>query len=169
MLLIYGSLNYTQFKCLNGVEDLSWSIIVVQQAPTWRIKIYAICPIHAQDNFMWIHDFSLYMAKFFYKFASKNFGFLNIKSFKSKQYNLQANAFGFHGYLIVEILNIFCVILYARMIIAFLKQLIGSTRSYMVLAITLCNDLLEKNNLLRRICMFRCTSRFSSSFPSPIR
>ena len=107
--------------------------------------------------------------KKFDKFAGKDLRFLNIKSFKSKQYRLQAKIFGFHGRLIAEILNIFCIVLYARMIMALPKQLIGSTRLYTLLTIVLCNDLLEKNNLSRRICICNCTSRFSSSFSSPIR
>ena len=117
---------------------------------------------------MWIYDFSLCGIKF-YKFAGKDLRLLNIKSFKSEQYSLQAKIFGFHWCLITEILNIFCIILYARMIMALLEQLIGYTRPYMVLTIVLCNDLLEKNNLSRMICMYNCTSRFSSSFPSLIR
>ena len=108
---------------------------------------------------MWIHDFSLYVAKFFFMFAGKNLELLNIKSFKSKQYNLQAKAFGFHSCLIAEILNIFCIIQYFRMIMVFLEQLIVSTRPYMILTIALCNDLLEKNNLSQRICMGHCTSQ----------
>ena len=110
-----------------------------------------------------------FMWQIFYKFAGKDLGLFNIKSFKSKQYNLQAKIFGFHGCLIAEILNIFCIVPYARMILVLLEQLIGSTRPYTVLTIILCNDLLEKNNLSRRICMCSCTSRFSSSFSSPIR
>ena len=39
----------------------------------------------------------LFESMFFYKFAGKDLELLNIKSFKSKQYNLQANGFGFHG------------------------------------------------------------------------
>ena len=31
MLLIHRSLNYTQFKCLNGIGDPSWSFTTVQQ------------------------------------------------------------------------------------------------------------------------------------------
>ena len=96
--------------------------------------------------------------KFFYKFASKDLGLLNIKSLKSKQYNLQDKAFGFHEYLIAEILNIFCIVPYARMIMALLEQLIGSTRPYAIVTIVLCNDLLEKNNLSQMICMCHCTS-----------
>ena len=89
----------------------------------------------------------------------KDLGFLNIKSFKSKQYNLQAKGFGFHGSLIADILNIFCILPYARMIMALLEQLIGSTGPYTILTIALYNDLLEKNNLSRRTCMCRCISR----------
>ena len=37
------------------------------------------------------------------------------------------------------------------MIMALLEQLIGSTRPSTVLTIVLCNDLLEENNLSRRI------------------
>ena len=33
----------------------------------------------------------------FESIADKDLGLLNIKSFKSKQYNLQAISFGFHG------------------------------------------------------------------------
>ena len=112
-------------------------------------------------HFMWFN--------FFYKFTCKDLGLLNIKSFKSKQFNLQAKTFDFHGCFIGKILNIFYILPYARMIIAFLEQFIGSTRPYTVLTIILCNDLLEKNNLSRKIYMCSCTSRFSSSFPSPIR
>ena len=69
------------------------------------------------------------------------------------QCNLQAKAFGFHRCLIVEILNIFCIISYVGMIMVFLEQLIGSTRPYTVLTITLCNNLLEKNNLSQIACV----------------
>ena len=122
---------------------------------------FRICPVHAQDNFIWIHNF--------YKFAGKDLELLNIKSFKSKQYSLQAKIFDFHGCLIAEILNIFCIVPYVKMIMALLEPLIGSTGPYTVITIVLCNDLLEKNNLSRRICMCNCTSRFSSSFLSLIR
>ena len=97
--------------------------------------------------------------KFFYKFAGKDFGLLNIKNLKSKQYNLQAKAFGFHGCLIVKILNIFYIIPYARMIMTLLEQLIKSTGPFTVLTIVLCNDLLEKNDLSQRICMCHCISQ----------
>ena len=144
--------------------------IAVQQTPTWRIKIAQFVRFMHKTilcgsmifHFMWYNFF-------FYKFTSKDLELLNIKSFKSKQYSLQAKIFDFHGCLIAEILNIFCIVSYARMIMALPKQLIGSTRPYTVLTIILCNDLLEKNNLSRNICMYSCTSRFSSSFPSPIR
>ena len=127
MLLIHRSLNYTQFKCLNGVGGLFWSFMTVQQACIWRIKIV---------QFVWfIHKtilcesmiFHYMWHKFFYKFTGKDLGFLNIKSFKSKQYSLQVKAFGFHECLIGEILNIFCII---PIIMAFLEQVIGSTRPY---------------------------------------
>ena len=109
--------------------------------------------------------FHVMWHNFFYKFIDKDLGLLNIKSFEFKQYSLQAKIFGFHGCLIAKILNIFCIIPYVRMIMALLKQLIGSTGPYMVL----CNDLLEKKNLSQRICMCSCTFQFSSSFSSPIR
>ena len=93
--------------------------------------------------------FHVMWHKFFYKFASKDLGLLNIKSFKSKQYSSHAKIFGFHECLIAEILNIFYIISYARMIMALLEQLIGSTKP--ILIIVFCNDLLEKNNLSRKI------------------
>ena len=95
---------------------------------------------------------------FFYKFTSKDLGLLNIKSIKSKQYNLQAKAFGFYGCLIAKILNIFYIVSYAKMIMALPEQLIGSTWPYTVLTIVFCNDLFEKNNLSRKICICHCTS-----------
>ena len=113
--------------------------------------------------------FHFMQHKKFTSLQAKDFGLLNIKSFKPMQYNLQAKAFGFHGCLIAEILNIFCILLYAKMIMAFLEQLIGSTGPYTILTIVVCNDLLEKNNLSQRICMCSYTFRFSSSIPSPIR
>ena len=117
-----------------------------------------ICLVHPYDNFIWIYDFSVCVAYNFYKFACKDLRLLNIKSFKSKQYSLQTKAFGFHGCLIVVILNIFCIISYIRMIMVFLEQLIGSIGTYKILTIALCNGLLEKNNLSWRICIFRYTS-----------
>ena len=143
--------------------------ITVQQAHAQRIKI---------TQFVWFMHriilcgsmiFHFMGHNFFYKFVGKDLGLLNIKSFKFRQYSLQAKIFGFHRCLIAEILNIFCIIPYVRMIMALSEQLIGSTRPYMVLIIILCNDLLEKNNLSQRICMCSCTSRFSSSFVSLIR
>ena len=107
--------------------------------------------------------------KFFISLQVKDLELLNIKSFKSKQYSLQVKAFGFHECLIGEILNIFCIIPHARMIMALLEQLIGSTGPYTVITIVLCNNLLKKNNLSQKIRMCNCTSRFSLSFPSPIR
>ena len=113
--------------------------------------------------------FTLCDINFFYKFAGKNLKLLNIKSSKYKQYSLQAKIFSFHGCLIADILNIFCIVPHTRMIMALPEQLIGSTGPYTILTIVLCNDLLEKNNLSLRIWMCRCTSRFSSSFSSPIK
>ena len=141
-----------------AVETHLGLFITVQQAPAWSIKI--------AQFFRFMHRTILcrsmifhFMWYFFYKFADKDLGLLNIKSFKSKQYSLQAKTFGFHGYLIAEILNIFCIVPYARMIMALIEQLIGSTGPYTILTIVLCNDFLEKNNLSRRICICRCTSR----------
>ena len=168
MLLIRRSLNYTQFKCLNGIADPSCLL--------WQ------CNRHLHDASKLRNLFGLCIGQFyidpwfftlcgikFYKFAGKDLELLNIKSFKSKQYSLQTKIFGFHGYLIVKILNIFCIIPYARMIMALIEQVIGFTGPYTVITIVLCNDLLEKNNLSQRICMCSCTSRFSSRFPPPIR
>ena len=104
-----------------------------------------------------MHKTILFGSMIFYKFAGKELKLLNIKSSKYKQYSLQAKIFGFHGYLIAEILNIFCIVLYVRIIMTLSEQLIGSIRPYMVLIIVLYNDLLEKNNLSQRICMCRYT------------
>ena len=120
----------------------------------------SICVVH--QNFVFVRFMPrtiLFGSIIFYQFAGKDLGFLNIKSFKSKQYNLQAKIFGFHGCLIAEILNIFCIVPYARMIMALLEQLIGSTGPYTVLTIALCNNLLEKNHLSRKTYMCRCASR----------
>ena len=38
----------------------------------------------------------LFGSMIFYKFVGKDLELLNIKSFKSKQYNLQAKSFDFH-------------------------------------------------------------------------
>ena len=151
MLLIHRSLNYTQFKCLNGIGDSSWSFY---DSATGTCITY--------QNFAFVRFMPrtiLFGSMIFYKFAGKDLGLLNIKSFKSKQYNLQAKGFGFHGCLIADILNIFCILPYARMIMALPEQLIGSTGPYTILTIALCNELLEKNNLSRRTYMCRCTSR----------
>ena len=67
------------------------------------------------------------------------------------QYNLQAKAFGFHGCLIAEIFNIYCIVPYARMIIALLELLIGSIEPYTVLTFALYNVKLEKNYLSQKI------------------
>ena len=132
--------------------------ITMQQACAWRIKIAQFIRIIHMTILCGSMIFHFMGHKFFYKFVGKDLGLLNIKSFKSKQYNLQAKGFGFHGCLIADILNIFCILPYARMIMALLEQLIGSTGPYTILTIALCNDLLEKN-LSRRTCMCRCTSR----------
>ena len=72
------------------------------------------------------------------------------------QKNLQAKAFDFHGCLIADILNIFCIVPYARMIMVVLEQLIGSTGPYTILTFSLCNVKLKKNYFALRI-MCRCT------------
>ena len=48
----------------------------------------------------------LFESIIFYKFVGKDLGFLNIKSFKSKQYNLQARALAFMNALNKSFINI---------------------------------------------------------------
>ena len=120
MLLINRNLNYTQFNCLNGIGDPFWSFMAVQHAPVWHIKILQFVWFMHKIilcgsmifHFMW-HNLFL----FFYKFAGKDLGLLNIKSFKFKQYSLQIKTFGFHGCLIAKILNIFYIVSDARIVI----------------------------------------------------
>ena len=78
---------------------------------------------------------------------------INVKSFKPMQYNLQAKAFGFHGCLTSKILNIFCIVPYARIIMAILEQLMGSIGPYTILSFALRNVKLEKNYLSQRIIL----------------
>ena len=53
----------------------------------------------AHQNFAFVRFMPrtiLFESMIFYKFAGKDLELLNIKSFKSKQYNLQTKGFGFH-------------------------------------------------------------------------
>ena len=136
--------------------------MAVQQAPAWRIKIVQLYGSCLEQFYLdsWFFTLCGIWLNFFLKkkvCRQRPWAF-NIKSSKSMQYNLQAKTFDFHGCLIANILNIFCIVPYAKMIMALLKQWIGSTGIYTILTIALCNDLLEKNNLTQRICMCRCTS-----------
>ena len=67
MLLIHRSLNYTQFKCLNGIGDSSWS---------FYDSATGTCITH--QNFAFVRFMPrtiLFGSMIFYKFAGKDLGF----------------------------------------------------------------------------------------------
>ena len=79
------------------------------------------------------------------------------------QYNLQVKAFGFHGCLIVEIFNIFCIVQYTIMIMALPELLMFSIGPYTILTLALRNVKLENIYLSRKIILVVALERKQTS------